>query len=59
MPGVIPSTTWFVALVCIGAGGPSTEPTLVEVVQVRYSFPLSVLGADEGPDWKKTNIFPS
>ena len=23
-PGVIPSTTWLVALVCIGAGGPGT-----------------------------------
>ena len=39
VPGVIPSTNWLVALVYIGAGGPSTEPTLVEVVASTIFFP--------------------
>ena len=37
--GMIPSTTWLVALECIGAGGPSTEPTLVEVVASTILVP--------------------
>ena len=39
VPGVIPYTTWLVTLVCKGAGGPSTEPALVEVVASTMLVP--------------------